>query len=67
MPNLVLEIQLGVPEIMIFVQGHGRLLFPHLCSCLEEEEGGGGGGGLYLSLFEQLSSKKAPKLGFPWL
>ena len=40
----MLEIQLGVFEIMIFVQGHDRLLLPRSCSCLEGGGGGGGGG-----------------------
>ena len=31
-PVLVLEIQLGVSESMIFVQGHGHFLFPRSCS-----------------------------------
>ena len=49
----MLEIQLGVSEIMIFVQGQDILLLPRPCSCLRGGVGGGGGGGGvgYLSLF----------------
>ena len=47
----MLEIQLGVSEIMIFVQGYDRLLLPRSCSYLGGGGGGGGGEGLYLSLF----------------
>ena len=53
----MIEIQLGVSEIVIFVKGHVRLLLLCSCSCffffLGWGGGGGGGGGcvLFKSLF----------------
>ena len=41
----MLEIQLGVSEIMIFVQGHGRLLLPFRVADWGGGGGRGGGGG----------------------
>ena len=40
----MLEIQLGVFKIMIFVQGLDRLLLPRSCSFFLGGGGGGGGG-----------------------
>ena len=46
---MVLEIQLGVSKIMIFVQGHDILLLPCSCNCLG---GGGGGGGVFKPIWQ---------------
>ena len=54
----MLEIQLGVSEIMIFVQGHG--LF---CSPVRVADGGGGGGGVFMPP-EQLRKWDDSYLGF---
>ena len=52
----MLEIQLGVFEIMIFVQGHRRLLLPCLCSYLGE--------GVVFKSLEQLRWGHNSYLGF---